>query len=61
MPNMKSLSFSFSKVIVKAKVENRQTDKQKDRQDKNNVIRSKVIKIDRTILYLGIFKSKCAL
>ena len=40
MPNMKSLSLMVQKlsmVIVKVKVDNRWTDKQSDRQDKNNM------------------------
>ena len=44
MPDMKSLSSTFQKVIAKVKVDNRQTDKQTDRQtdrqDKNNMPRS---------------------
>ena len=47
MPNMKTISYG-SKVIAKVKVDNRQTDKQTDREDKNNmppIIRSGGIKI----------------
>ena len=38
MPNMIEVSFSYgSKVIAKIKIDNRQTDRQTNRQDKNSM------------------------